>query len=188
MSLPQMRNLRFQFDLQPDKAFLSSPILGIENMQLRVAPSSHLVLDLIDLSEYMWHVRFCKFKKSSFLTYYLHYEYGFHQKTTGSSSLEEAPEELENLVFATDDEWVLDENKMELIRVHKKMRQSKYEPKNGHTPIWWSSWTTRGKRSWNSPRKRSALKKMIVGPLSAVLPRLLTTGEVGPSLGFCMEV
>ncbi|OLP83800.1 hypothetical protein AK812_SmicGene35404 [Symbiodinium microadriaticum] len=37
--------------------------------------------------------------------------------------------------FATDDEWVVDENKMELIRVHKKMRQSKYDPKNGHTPI-----------------------------------------------------
>ena len=62
MSLPQMRNLRFQFDLQPDKAFLSSSVLGIENMQLKVAPSSHLVLDLIDLSEYMWHVRFGKFK------------------------------------------------------------------------------------------------------------------------------
>ena len=135
MSLPQMRNLRFQFDLQPDKAFLSSPIRGIENMQLRVAPSSHFVLDAIDLSEYMWHVRFGKFKKSSFLTYYLHYEYGFHQKTSGGSSLEEAPEEPENLVFATDDEWVVDENKMELIRVRKKMRQSKYDPKKGHTPI-----------------------------------------------------
>ncbi|OLQ08360.1 hypothetical protein AK812_SmicGene8147 [Symbiodinium microadriaticum] len=138
MSLPQMRNLRFQFDLQPDKAFLSSPILGIENMQLRVAPSSHLVLDLIDLSEYMWHVRFCKFKKSSFLTYYLHYEYGFHQKTTGSSSLEEAPEELENLVFATDDEWVLDENKMELIRVHKKMRHLQTDQPVPHPRVGWA--------------------------------------------------
>ncbi|CAE7808499.1 Cpr, partial [Symbiodinium sp. KB8] len=135
MSLPQMRNLRFQFDLQPDKAFLSSSVLGIENMQLKVAPSSHLVLDLIDLSEYMWHVRFGKFKKSSFLTYYMHYEYGFHQKLSGGSSFEEVPEEPEGLVFATDDEWVVDENKMELIRVHKKTRQVKYAPKEGQTPI-----------------------------------------------------
>ena len=135
MSLPQMRNLRFQFDLQPDKAFLSSPVLGIENMQLKAAPSSHLVLDLIDLSEYMWHVRFEKFKKSSFLTYYMHYEYGFHQKLSGGSSLEEEPEEPEELVFATDDEWMIDENKMELIRVRKKTRQIKYDPKDGQTPI-----------------------------------------------------
>ena len=135
MSLPQMRNLRFQFDLQPDKAFLSSSVLGIENMQLKVAPSSHLVLDLIDLSEYMWHVRFGKFKKSSFLTYYMHYEYGFHQKLSGGSSLEKVPEEPEELVFATDDEWMIDEDKMELIRVHKQTRQIKYDPKSGHTPI-----------------------------------------------------
>ncbi|CAE7673933.1 unnamed protein product, partial [Symbiodinium microadriaticum] len=100
-----------------------------------VAPSSHLVLDLIDLSEYMWHVRFGKFKKSSFLTYYMHYEYGFHQKLSGGSSFEEVPEEPEGLVFATDDEWVVDENKMELIRVHKKTRQVKYAPKEGQTPI-----------------------------------------------------
>ena len=42
MSLPQMRNLRFQFDLHPDKAYLSSPVLGIKNMTLRVARSTHL--------------------------------------------------------------------------------------------------------------------------------------------------
>ena len=104
-------------------------------MQLRVAPSSHLVLDLIDLSEYMWHVRFGKFKKSSFLTYNMHYEHGFHQKLSGGSSLEEEPEEPEELVFATDDEWMIDENKMELIRLHKTMRQIMYDPKDGHTPI-----------------------------------------------------
>ena len=111
---------------QPDKVFLSIPILGIEKMELRVAPSCHLVLDLIDLSEYMWHVRLGKFKKSSFLTYFSHYEYGFHQNTTGSSSLEEEPEEPENPAFATDDEWMIDENKMELIRVHKKMRHASH--------------------------------------------------------------
>ncbi|OLP92184.1 hypothetical protein AK812_SmicGene26030 [Symbiodinium microadriaticum] len=39
--------------------------------------------------------------------------------------------EPENLGFATDDEWMIDENKMELIHAHKKMRQIKYEPKVG---------------------------------------------------------
>ncbi|CAE7440257.1 unnamed protein product [Symbiodinium necroappetens] len=116
------------------KAYLSSPVLGVQNVELKVAPSSHLVLDLLDLSKYMWHVRFGKSKKSSFLTYFLHYEYGFRQKAQGSSSLEEKPD---NLVFATDDEWMIDENTMELIRirVHRKMRKVKYDPNNRRTPV-----------------------------------------------------
>ena len=68
MSLPQMRNLRFQFELHPDKALLSSPVLGIWDVKLKVAPSSHLVLDLLDLSRFLWNVRFDKHKISSFLT------------------------------------------------------------------------------------------------------------------------
>ena len=76
MSLPQMRNLRFQFELHPDKALLSSPVLGIRDVKLKVAPSSHLVLDLLDLSRLMWNVRFDKHKKSSFLTYFTQYRKG----------------------------------------------------------------------------------------------------------------
>ena len=53
MSLPQMRNLRFQFDLYPDKAYLSSPVFGI-NMTLKVARSTYLILDLLDV--YSIHV------------------------------------------------------------------------------------------------------------------------------------
>ena len=68
MSLPQMRNLRFQFELHPDKALLSSPVLGIRDVKLKVASSSHLVLDLLDLSRLMWNVRFDKHKKSSLLS------------------------------------------------------------------------------------------------------------------------
>ena len=103
-------------------------------MELKVAPSSRLVLDLLDLSKYMWHVPFGKSKKSSFLTYFLRYEYGFRQKAQGSSSLEEKPD---NLVFATDDEWMIDENTMELIRirVHRKTRKVKYDPNNRRTPV-----------------------------------------------------
>ena len=80
-------------------------------MKLRVAPSSHLVLDLLDLSRLVWNVRFDKHKKSSFLTYFTHYKYGFHQKTQGGSSQKEVPEKL---AFATDDEWVIDEADIEL--------------------------------------------------------------------------
>ena len=132
MSLPQMRNLRFQFDLHPDKACLSSPVQGIKNVIPQVAPSSHLVLDLLELSQYMWQVRFDKHKKSSFPTCFSHSEYGFHQKTRGRSSLEEEPK---NLVFTTDDEWLIDEINMELIRVHKKTRKVKYDPKEGQMPV-----------------------------------------------------
>ena len=67
--------------------------LGKRNVKLRVAPSSHLVLDLLDLSQFMWHARFDKHKKSSFLTYFSHYEYGFHQKTQASSSQEKRNQE-----------------------------------------------------------------------------------------------
>ena len=80
----------------------------------------------------MWNVRFDKHKKSSFLTYFSHYEYGFHQKTLGSSSLEEEPGVF---AFAMDDEWVIDEDSMELIRLHKKTRRTRYEPKEGAVPI-----------------------------------------------------
>ena len=90
-------------------------------MKLRVAPSLHLVLDLLELSQYMCHVRFDKHKKSSLLTYFSHHEYGFHQRNRGRSSLEEEPK---NLVLVT-----------ELIRVHKKTMEVKYEPKAGQTPI-----------------------------------------------------
>eukprot|EP00439_Symbiodinium_sp_Y106_P024983 s292_g3.t1 len=79
-----------------------------------------------------WNVRFDKHKKSSFLTYFSHYEYGFHQKTLGSSSLEEEPGVF---AFAMDDEWVIDEASMELIRLHKKTRRTRYEPKEGEVPI-----------------------------------------------------
>ena len=80
-----MHNLRFQFEFHPDKALLSSPILGIRDMKLKVAPSSHLVFDLLDLSRLIRNVRFGKRKKSSFRTYFTHYEYGFYQMTQGDS-------------------------------------------------------------------------------------------------------
>ena len=156
MSLPQMRNLRFQFELHPDKELLSSPVLGIWDVKLKVAPSSHLVLDLLDLSPFLWNVRFDKRKKSSFLTYFTHYEYGFHQKTSGSSSQEEAPEEF---AVATDDEWVIDEANMELIRVRKQMRKALYQPKDGLMPIPLEFLDTKRKTIMEFPNGKSLVKE-----------------------------
>ena len=116
MSLPQMRNLRFQFDLHPDKAYLSSPVLGIKNMTLKVARSTHLILDLLDVCSYMWNVNFEKRKKVSFFTDYKHFEFGYNQKEE---------------VFALDD--VMNEPAMELIRPHKRERHQTFVPSS--TPI-----------------------------------------------------
>ena len=155
-SLPQMRNLRFQFELHPDKALLSSPVLGIWDVKLKVAPSSHLVLDLLDLSRFLWNVRFDKHKKSSFLTYFTHYEYGFHQKTLGSSSQEEVPEEF---ALATDDEWMINEADMELIRIHKQMRKALYQPKGGLTPIPLEFLDTKRKTIMEFPKGKSVVEE-----------------------------
>ena len=119
MSLPQMRNLRFQFDLHPDKAYLSSPVLGIKNMTLKVARSTHLILDLLDVCSYMWNVKFEKHKKVSFFTDYKHFEFGYNHKEE---------------VFALDDEWVMNEPEMELIRLHKRERHQTFVPSSTLIP------------------------------------------------------
>ena len=53
MSLPQMRNLGFQFELTPEKAYLSCARIGMRKMFLRTAISTHLILDLQDVAWYM---------------------------------------------------------------------------------------------------------------------------------------
>ena len=118
MSLPQMRNLRFQFDLLPDKAYLSNPVLGIKNMTLRVARSTHLILDLLDVCSYMRNAKFEKHKKVSFFADHKHFEFGYHQKEE---------------IFALDDEWIINEPEMELIRLHKRGRHQTFVPSS--TPI-----------------------------------------------------
>ena len=100
--VPQIRNLRFQFDLHPDKAHLSSPVLGIKNMNFKVARSTHLILDLLDVCEFM---KFEKHKKVSFFTDHKHFEFGYNQNEE---------------VFGLDDEWIMNEPEMELIRLHKR--------------------------------------------------------------------
>ena len=57
-SLPQMRNLGFQFELSPQKSFLNCTRLGIWKHQLRMSKSTHLVMDFQDISWYMSAVYF----------------------------------------------------------------------------------------------------------------------------------
>ena len=120
MSLPQMRNPPFHFDLHPDKAYLSSPVLGIKNMVLKVARSTHLILDLLDICHHMWNVKFEKHKKVSFFTNGIRFECGNIAK--GEEAL------------TVNDEWVLDEEKMELIRRHKRDRHETYLPTTSPIP------------------------------------------------------
>ena len=58
MSLPQMRNLGFQFELTRDKAYLSWARIGMRKMVLKTAISTHLILDLQDVAWYMSQVHF----------------------------------------------------------------------------------------------------------------------------------
>ena len=93
-------------------------MLGIKNLTLKVARSTHLILDLLDVCSYMWNVKFEKHKKVSFFTDHKHFEFGYNQK-------EEA--------YALDDEWIMNEPEMELIRLHKKERHQTFVPSS--TPI-----------------------------------------------------
>ena len=56
MSLPHMRNLGFQFELTPDKAYLCCARIGMRKIVLKTANSTHLILDLQDVAWYMSQV------------------------------------------------------------------------------------------------------------------------------------
>ena len=58
MSRPQMRNLGFQFELAPEKAYLSCARIGMRKMVLKTAISTHIILDLQDIAWYMSQVNF----------------------------------------------------------------------------------------------------------------------------------
>ena len=58
MSLLQMRNLGFQFELTPEKASLSCARIGMRKMVLKTATSTHLILDLQDIAWYMSQIHF----------------------------------------------------------------------------------------------------------------------------------
>ena len=72
MSLPQMRNLGFQFELSPQKSFLNCTRLGIWKHQLRMAKSTHLVMGFQDIAWYMSAVYFKTPEVTSFFSQHEH--------------------------------------------------------------------------------------------------------------------
>ena len=121
MSLPQMRNLSFQFELSPQKSFLNCTRLGIWKHQLRMAKSTHLVMDFQDIAWYMSAVYFKTPEVTSFFSQHEHFEY---------SQLS-----VETFAYATDDDWEIDYHRRELIRHHKTLRSQLFKISGSKRPI-----------------------------------------------------
>ena len=121
MSLPQMRNLGFQFELSPQKSFLNCTRLGIWKHQLRMAKSTHLVMDFQDIAWYMSAVYFKTPEVTSFFSQHEHFEY---------SQLS-----VETFAYATDDDWEIDYHRRELIRRHKTLRSQLFKISGSKCPI-----------------------------------------------------
>ena len=113
MSLPQMRNLGFQFELTPDKAYLSCARIGMRKMVLKTAISTHLILNLQDVAWYMSQVNFKTPQVKSFFSKHDHYEYS-------QIAVQQDQEEGEALVSS--DYWQVDGLRRELIRHHRDKR------------------------------------------------------------------
>ena len=75
MSLPQMRNLGFQFDLSPQQSFLNCTRLGMWKHKLRMSKSTHLVMDFQDIAWYMSTVYFKTPDVQSFFSQFERFEY-----------------------------------------------------------------------------------------------------------------
>ena len=114
MSLPQMRNLGFQFELTPEKAYLSCARIGTRKMVLKTAISTHLILDLQDVAWYMSQVHFKTPQVKRFFSQHDHFEYS-------QIAVKQDVQEEEALV--TGDYWQVDPLRRELIRHHKDKRK-----------------------------------------------------------------
>ena len=117
MSLPQMRNLGFELRLTPRHAYLTSVPLGIKFLELKVAASTHLVLDFQDIAWYLSEVRWQTQREKSFYSHLTHYEYG-HISVEHNSDEGEAEH-----AYPVVDFWEVDVHKRELIRHHKDYRK-----------------------------------------------------------------
>ena len=127
MSLPQMRNLGFQFELTPEKASLSCARIGMRKMVLKTAISTHLILDLQDVAWYMSQVHFKTPQVKSFFSQHDHFEYS-------QIAVKQDVHEEEALV--TGDYWQVDPLRRELIRHHKDKRKNLHEMnRSDETPI-----------------------------------------------------
>ena len=124
MSLPQMRNLGFQFELTPEKAYLSCARIGIRKMVLKTAISTPLILDLQDIAWYMGQVNFKTPQVKSFFSQHDHFEYS-------QITVQQDHQDEEALV--TGDYWQVDGLRRELIRHHKDKRQYLHEMQRSET-------------------------------------------------------
>ena len=128
MSLPQMRNLGFQFELTPENAYLSCSRIGMRKMSLKTANSTHLILDLQDLAWYMSLVDFrATTVKSFYATKECHFEYGQLSVDTEKPVMTEA--------YFTQDYWQVDSLRRELIRHHRDFRRNLHDMEPSKTPI-----------------------------------------------------
>ena len=111
MPPPQMRNLGFQFELTPDKAYLSCARTGMRKMVLKTATRTHLILDLQDVAWYMGQVNFKTPQVKSFFSHHDHFEFTKIAVQQDDQKNEEA--------LVTGDYWQVDGLRRELIRHHK---------------------------------------------------------------------
>ena len=121
MSLPQMRNLGFQFELSPQQSFLNCARLGMWKYKLRMSKSTHLVMDFQDIAWYMSAVYFKTPEVQSFFSEFGKFEY---------SQLS-----VETFAFAIDDDWEIDYHRKELIRHHKTYRSQLFKIEGSKYPI-----------------------------------------------------
>ena len=124
MSLPQMRNLGFQFELTPGKAYLSCAKIGMRKMVLKTAISTHLILDLQDVAWYMIQVNFKTPQVKSFFSKYDHFEY---------SQIAVQQDQQDEEALVTGDYWQVDGLRRELIRHHKDKRQYLHKMQRSET-------------------------------------------------------
>ena len=127
MSLPQMRNLGFQVELTPDKAYLSYARIGMRKMVLKTAISTHLIIDLQDVAWYMSQVNFKTPQVKSFFSQHDHFE---HSQITV-----EQDDQQEGQALVSSDYWQVDGLRRELIRHHRDRRRLLHEMERAETPI-----------------------------------------------------
>ena len=126
MSLPQMRNLGFQFELTPEKAYLACARIGMRKMVLKTAISTHLILDLQDIAWFMSQVNFKTPQVKSFFSKHDRFEYS-------QIAVQQGQQDEEALV--TSDYWQVDGLRRELIRHHREKRINLHEMKKAqNTP------------------------------------------------------
>ena len=122
-----MRNLGFQFELTPEKAYLSCARIGMRKMILKTAISTHLILDLQDVAWYMSQVHFKTPQVKSFFSQHDHFEY---------SQIAVKQDDQGEEALVTGDYRQVDPLRRELIRHHKDKRRNLHEMnRSDETPI-----------------------------------------------------